>query len=412
MPLNRIPNEDALRLSLWGTQPFRDVAVAPTYKMYGDFQVTESLPVSETADFSGTFFQDIEPTFGVWTFGGTYSQNLTYEDLQILPRYLVKGGVVPVTDGNSTPGYDTTYSPSGSTDDLDVASVEHEVPGLPEKAEMVLFNDATIAIDVDDADAVWKFTGNLWIRKNNLLPAVSDTSTGGSTTTIVKTAAGWTTNAHQGAYVEILSGVNAGEVIRVASNDATTLTLASPLPAAIVTGVSFRISGGFTPGLADRTRERISAPGTRMFIDDYPSGTLGTTEELKWISASVTYSNNLAAKRFGPDVDYMSAKLGRGRVVVTGQIRKEFDNRTEVDKWKAKAKRRLRIEQLGSQINAAPLTNKRARIDVFNLVWSDVTRDTRNTNLTRTFAFRGYADPAQGGIPFRLATKTQVAALP
>lgn len=412
MPLNRIPNEDALRISQWGTQAFRDTPVDPTYKMYGDFQVTESQPVSETAEYSGSYFQDVEPTFGPWTFGGTYNQNLCYEDFQILPRYLVKGGVVPVSDAETVPGYDTTYSPSGNTDDLDVASVEHQVPGLPELAEMVLFNDATISIDVDDADAVWKFAGNLWLRKNDLIAATTDTSTGGTTTTIVKTAAGWTINAFQGGYVEVLSGANLGEVVKIASNDATTLTLANTLPNAIVSGVSFRISGVFTAGIADRTRERIAAPGTHMYIDDYPGGTIGTTEELKWISASVTYSNNLSAKRFGPDVDYMSDKLGRGRVVVTGQIRKEFDTRAEVDKWKAKAKRRLRIEQLGSQINASPVTNKRARIDVFNLTWTDVTRDTRNTNLTRTFAFRGYQDPAQGGIPIRLSSKTLVSALP
>lgn len=411
MPLNRVPNEDMLRRSLWGTQVFRDTAITPTYKMYGNFQVTESQAIADSPEYGGTFFQDYEPVYGAWQFGGTYAQNLTYEDLAILPRYWIKGGVTGVSDANTVPGYLYTYQSTSTADDLDVASVEHGVPGLPELAEMVVINDGTISGDIDDAEAVWKFSSNLWLRKNALKADVTGAATGGSTTTLIKTGAGWTVNAFQGAYVLITSGANLNAAVQIASNTIDTLTFSNALPSAIVAAVTFSISGGFTPAIADRTRERIAVPGTKVYIDDAPGGTMGTTEQTKWISWSVTSNNNLSAKRFGGDTVYMSDKLGRGSVQVTGQIRIEFDNRAEVDKWKAQAKRKMRIEQTGTAINTSPATTKRARIDLYNIVWSDATRDVRGTNLTRTFAFKAYVDTT-AGVPMTLTVLNKMAALP
>lgn len=58
---------------------------------------------------------------------------------------------------------------------------------------------------------------------------VTSTATGGSSTTLVKTAAGWTANAYEGMFVrmeKLAASVNAvKEVRRIVSNDATTLTV-------------------------------------------------------------------------------------------------------------------------------------------------------------------------------------------
>jgi hypothetical protein len=410
-PLNRVPNEQSLQTTLVGTQVFRDTPVAPTYKWYGTTSFTENRPITESDEYAGTWFADYAPTYGPNEIGGSYAEDLTYEDVAILPRYGVKGGVTGVDDTNTVHGYLYTYTTTPSRDDLDVATIQHGFPGMPKQAEMVVFDQFTISADADNAKAVWQWTGNLWARKRDLITTVNDVATGGSTTTLIKAAAGWTVNAYQGCYVFIRSGAAIGNAIEIASNDATTLTFVGALPVAVANTNQFEISGRFTPGITDRTREKIAAPGTTVTIDDYPGGTIGTTQAPKWISWSVTYMNNLSGKRFGPDIDVYSSKLGRGKVKVTGQIRLEFDDPIEYEKYKAKTQRRLRFEQTGTTINTSPLTKKRARIDLPNVAWSQVTEDVRGTNITATYAFVGYVDITLG-YPYLISSLVPMSTLP
>lgn len=410
MPQNRVPNEVALKRIAVGTQAFRDTAVPPTYKWYGDLTITEDRPIAESDEYAGTWFADYTPTYGPTTVGGTYAEDFAFEDAAILPRYAVKGGVTGVTDGNTVPGYLYSYTTSPSRDDLDVASIEHEFPGIPERAEMAVFDQFTISADADDAQAVWKWASNLWVRKNAALPTTGGTATGGTTSTLVMTGAAWTVNAFAGSYVFIRSGAAAGNAVEILSNTSTTLTFVNPISVAVTNGAIFEISGTFTAGIADRSREKISGPGTQVYIDDL-TGTIGTTAYPKWISWSLTYMNNLSAKRFGSDVDAYSDKLGRGKVKVTGQIRMEFDDPLEYNKYKNKTRRKIRIEQVGSQINASPATYKRVRIDLPNVAWSQVTKDVRGTNITATFAFVAYVDTTLG-YPFLLSSLVPMAALP
>ena len=67
--------------------------------------------------------------------------------------------------------------------------------------------------------------------------SVSDTSTSGSTSTVVKTAAGWSVDEYAGYLIKITSGNAQGDVRIVKSNTADTLTIDSdyPFSAAIVT---------------------------------------------------------------------------------------------------------------------------------------------------------------------------------
>lgn len=54
---------------------------------------------------------------------------------------------------------------------------------------------------------------------------VTGTATGGSTSTLVKAAADWEINAYAGKFVKITAGTGINQVRKIASNDATTLTV-------------------------------------------------------------------------------------------------------------------------------------------------------------------------------------------
>ncbi|MBI5075634.1 MAG: hypothetical protein HZB62_10790 [Nitrospirae bacterium] len=54
---------------------------------------------------------------------------------------------------------------------------------------------------------------------------VTGTATGGSTSTLIKAAAGWTVDAYIGKFVKITAGTGIGQVRKITDNDATTLTV-------------------------------------------------------------------------------------------------------------------------------------------------------------------------------------------
>jgi hypothetical protein len=413
-PMNRVANEEALEIVQVGFETQRGTAATPDHKWYGKFTTTEDRPLVDVPEYDGSFDAYNDPVYGPMTFGGTYAEPLTYENYPNLCRALVKGGSTGTSDGATTPGYTYDKAPSRFVDDLESATIEHGTPGMPKRAEMVLFNDATISADIDDAEAVWKFSGNLWMRKDEMMAATTGTATGGSTTTLVKTAAGWSVNAFAGAYVLMTGGAttaNVGEAIQIASNSATTLTFVGALPNAVVNTDTFEISGVFTSGISDTTRERIAAPGTKLYIDN-EGGTIGTTQvKGSFVSFSVTLNNALGAKRFMDDTDYMSTKLGRGKRVITGQVRLEFDTRKEYDNYRNKAWRRIRIQQTGSTIDSGTSTVKTARIDIHRAYWGGFPQDVRGTNITATVPFWAYLDSVSG-LRANFYAKNKVSVLP
>jgi hypothetical protein len=204
---------------------------------------------------------------------------------------------------------------------------------------------------------------------------------------------------------------NVGEAIQIASNSATTLTFVGALPNAVVNTDTFEISGVFTSGISDTTRERIAAPGTKLYIDN-EGGTIGTTQvKGSFVSFSVTLNNALGAKRFMDDTDYMSTKLGRGKRVITGQVRLEFDTRKEYDNYRNKAWRRIRIQQTGSTIDSGTSTVKTARIDIHRAYWGGFPQDVRGTNITATVPFWAYLDSVSG-LRANFYAKNKVSVLP
>lgn len=98
------------------------------------------------------------------------------------------------------------------------------------------------------------FTADVMLGKYLLIDGGSDVSVvaddGGSpwiadiasTTSIGLTTAGWVTDAYAGYYVEILSGVQSGQLVTIQGNDATTLTPFKNFSSSPGVGAQFRIA--------------------------------------------------------------------------------------------------------------------------------------------------------------------------
>jgi hypothetical protein len=73
-------------------------------------------------------------------------------------------------------------------------------------------------------------------------PVASGTATSGTTTTLVNSAATWTTNDLVGLYVAIPGGTNAGMCRKITANDATTITVDEAFPSSINASSQYTIS--------------------------------------------------------------------------------------------------------------------------------------------------------------------------
>lgn len=411
---NIAPNSVALRRGYFGTEAIAGVPVAPTYRVYAAMKLAATRQLADREEYAGTLFSDYTPVFGPWEIDGTLEQPLTYEDLAILPRYSLAGGGTGVTDSESTPGYTYTRRPDPDSLNIDTATIEGGVPNMPWTASGVIFPEFTISGDIDDSEAAWKWSSPIKAVSKDYKATVSDAATGGSTTTVVKTGAGWTSDQFAGAYVRMTGGTvgNIGQIREIASNNTTTLTVATAFPSAVASTDTFEISGVFTTGIADRTREIIAAPGTTLYIDAL-GGTIGTTDiPGRFISFSVTYQSGLTTwKRFMENVDSFTAKPDLGKRKVMGQVRLEFDRLDEWENFAAGVGQMIRIEQTGSTIDSGANTTKSATIDVYNAIWSNFTEDERNSNITVTLPFTGFVDTSEG-VPFELAVKNKLSTLP
>ena len=406
-----LPNYQQLRQTLAGVETVRGTKVTPTNKWYGALELNRHQPLAESEEYAGTFFGDYTPVRGAVMVDGTYAQNMAYEDA-FLYRYAVKGGVTGTDDGNTVHGYTYTFRYSGTRDDLDTASVECLYGGMTWESQGLVFPEFTVSADIDDAQAVWKWSSQVVAISKDLKAGLDDVvATGGTTTTFVKTAWGLTIGAQVGKYVHFKSGtaLNKDLFREITANDATSITFAA-LPAAVTAADVIDIYAMPTAGVSDRTRELVAGPGTTLYMDAL-GGTIGTTPITgRLISFSVTGQAGITYKRFMDNVSTTSNKMDLGMRRVTGQIRLEFDRKREWDKYKALSPELIRIRQTGSQINAAPLTNKTATIDVYKAIYDDPTTDVRGNNVVVTWPFRGYVD-ATAGVAAEFALKSTLATL-
>lgn len=87
----------------------------------------------------------------------------------------------------------------------------------------------------------------------------SSTATSGTSSTLTKTGAGWTTNAYAGKWVSFDSGTGAGQTAKILSNTATVLTFAKRLATSASGTTVFTITNANTDFNAIKTKLDISS---------------------------------------------------------------------------------------------------------------------------------------------------------
>lgn len=406
-PVLHIPNEVSQRIVLAGFEASPGVPAVPDFQLLGDFTATKSHALNRKRETTGSYVGMATPRKQVPTYSGNYGEDLTFESWAQLLRATVRGGATGALVPGSAAVYDHTKAPSQSQDDIEAMTVHYGVDGLGFESRGVTFNEHTLTIDCDDADGVWKFAGPLFLRSKVELAGGHDgVATGGGTTTIVQTGAGWTVNEYLGAYVFQDFGSHIGEVRQVVSNTVDTLTVSTPFSSAVVAGDVFRVEPLFAAGIPIPQNEPIQSYGTKVFLDPYgtPLGTTQVTDRI--ISTNVTMAVNRTGKRFLENRDEISARTGRGDLLVTGQIRFEGDRRDEWREWERLQEFGIRIEQEGSEIEAG--FPRMARVDVRRAVWDEPTDDTRESNLTNTLGWVGYIDTPYVQYTSRIGVQTLV----
>ena len=399
-----VHNETMLKRVQMGTETAIGTLAAPTFKLYGDMQLNKGRNLIQKGQRTGSFDTYKDPKFGMFTFDGTYADDLSFEDWSILMRYGVSDPPTPTDDGNTVHGYTWDYKPDAGK--IDSFSAEEGFDGIPFQVKGGQFGDFTVSHDIEDQDGNWKFSANVVMSNYDTiaLQVTATAATGGTTTTVVKTGAAWVVNAYQGLFVRMLTGTagNIGEIREIASNDATTLTLVSALPSAVTAADTFEISGKFTGSLTDRTLDYIQNEGTQMFLADNLAGLSTATNEVKdkLISFSLTQNNTLKLKKFSDNLGSYSKKRGRGERFISGSVVMEFDDWTEYKKFEAASPvtRALQFQQLnGPTINVSPATTHTAKIILPKVYWNTINKNQdRNGNVTAAFEFWCYLDSTAG----------------
>ena len=216
--------------------------------------------------------------------------------------------------------------------------------------------------------------------------AVTQTTPGTAIGTLTMTAAGWTPDQFEGAWIFPDADTNKPGARQIDGNTTDTITPTAAFETTPQAGDVFLIAGLPVAGLPALVEEKIVAAGTKLYIDPFGT-TIGTTQiRMRFISFNLTFALNVDAKTFMEDEDGPGGVYGRGELLITGQIRLEADRPDEWRQLKRLDKLAIRIEKEGSEL--ADGVRKRARIDIPKAFWTERSRDTRNNNLTQTMAFR------------------------
>jgi hypothetical protein len=387
MPILAVPNETELSSLMLATEGTPGVFQTPTKRMALDFTAVPGVgAVKRSQDATGGYDRTANIRREFADPSGTIGGAATYQELAILSKYAVKGGVTGTDDGNTVHGYTYNFVPAFNADDMNTFSALYGVDGLPWQATGVRLDEFNISGDATSADNQWQIGGTPFLKEAKRYEGFQGISTGLTTTTLTMTGAGWTVNAHQGAYVFLDYGTGTGLVRQIASNTATALTFETAIPTPGSTTIPFYISGLY-PSLAMPTYDIIEMEGTQIFLDVYNSSasTLGTTNiSDRVLSFNVTQTLNLANKRRASGI---VSRKGRGAREVSGTLRFEFDRWDEYAKWIGNSELSIRIQKTGPIINPSPQTNHRARIDVERAVFDAWTEDADNNNMTVSLTF-------------------------
>lgn len=384
-----VPNEESARRLFVKTEAVRGTAVIPDRRLIAELGITPSnAALVRTEEATGGFDRLVTPRRGNIEYGGNLGAPMTFQNGPQFMRWLLKGGGTPSTSSGGA--YTYLKTPSFDVDDIDSFTAYYGVPGLAMYSRGVMLNEGTISMDLDNADGSWQFSGTAVAANQDPLPGGFDgVATGGTTTTIVMTGAGWTVDALIGGYVFLDHGTPNAITRQIVDNTATELTLSAPLTAPVAAGRTFRIAGLFPAGVPVPAGHAIPTETTDVFVD--PAGNIGeTVVNGRMIMASLTIQNNRYMKTFmGSDRTKNTGRSGRRARVVTGQLRVEFDQWYEYDRWKAMDKLAIRFKSEGDLIASSGI-RELAQIDVLNAVLDEETSDTREANLTKTVGFVGY----------------------
>lgn len=390
MPIYNVPNEVGLEEFMIATEAIPGTFAVPIRRMTQQFDAQPGVgELIVGQDVTGGYNRTARARRGTKDPSGSLGGrgDLTFQELAMFARYFIRGGVTGTSDAETIPGYTFDFSNLPNADDIQTFSALFGVPGLEWMATGVRFDEINISGDATNADNAWKISGTPFLKEAKRYHSFEGVATGGSTTTIVLTGAGWTSNQWQGAYVFQDFGSGVGETRMVASNTTDTLTLESPLATAAASGDKFSISTPF-PTLSDPDYDTISMEGTKIFLDihDPSSSTIGTTNVSERVASfNVTQKLNLANKRRAPGI---ISRKGRGNLDITGQITFEADRWDEYYQWIENDYLSIRIEKEGPLIDPDAGTRHLAQLNFERAAWNTRSPGTDNHNKMVTMAFR------------------------
>lgn len=383
--VTHINNETANKVALYGTETIPGQAVPVTARLNGVFDATGARgAVRRREEATGGYDRLRKASRERGAPSGTYGSDLTFEELAALLRYSVAGGA---SGTQVAPGaYRHRKVPNFAVDDIETMTVVTGIEGKAYRSTGVRMNEFTITADATDADNVWKFSSNLFLRDKERLPGhFTGVATDGTTTTITVEGASWTPDEWEGAFVTVDYGTHIGEVRMIASNTATALTLEQALTAPVEAGTAFHIAAPL-PVVADTEGEPIPLEGTRLLIGRYneadPFGDLHDVSE-RMLAFNITQELNLAAKNRFPGI---IGRTGRGARWISGTIRLEDDMWDEDEAWENDERISLVLEQTGPEIGDSG-EDYTARIEVAKAIFSTITPDEDTNNMTKSVAF-------------------------
>lgn len=381
-----IPNETWARQAIYGYQSVPTTAVTPTRRFRGDW-ASISKPTNTTKpEATGLRARRVTPRQGPDQYSGTYAEDVAFQDFGSFLRAGLRSGGTGSLMTDASAVYQYSKSPDLDALGLDLLTVDHYVEGLGFRDTGVFFNEWNLAIDADDTDGVWKVSGTPMARKQEDLPGYFEgVATGGTTTTVVMTGAGYVADAHIGKWVNI--GVNhTGYMRQITDNDTTTLTFSPAVPVAVASGTKFRIEPNFTTGIAFPTVDLVPSYGTKVYLDE-DSSDIGETQIVgRVISANMTVNHGATdAKRFLEHAVNERGRSSLNELLVTGQLHLELDRRDEYLAFRRNEERALRILSPNG-----PFIETVSAVDVYHSIgldfpvmhFTDLEKRERGNNLT------------------------------
>lgn len=164
MSIFNVANEADLKGLMIATESTPGEFTMPTQRMAMDFTASPGKGALITSsDATGTYDRTARIRRSFATASGNIGGGaLSFQELAILSRYAIKGGVVGVSDGNDIPAYTYTFSPSANVDDIDTFTALYGVEGLPWEATGVRINEFNISGNAVGTDDQWDGSGTLF----------------------------------------------------------------------------------------------------------------------------------------------------------------------------------------------------------------------------------------------------------